>query len=75
MVAKLVGRALKDTAFSIDRLFVWAIAIYGLIGMVSMAVYAYQNKSIPAQIQSATMFCIGCLAARIEGWGKNGSEN
>lgn len=59
-------RNLSDTPFSIDRLFVWSIAIYGLIGVVTMAVLSYQDKRIPPQIQSATMFCIGCLAARIE---------
>lgn len=66
MMVMATLRNLKDTPFSIERLFVWAIAVYGLIGLVSMSVFAYQGKTIPPQIQSATMFCIGVLAARIE---------
>lgn len=61
-----MARNLKDTPFSLDRLFVWAIGIYGLIGLVTMCVLSYQGKEISPQIQSATMFCLGCLVARIE---------
>ena len=61
-----MARDLRDTPFSIDRLFVWAVAIYGLIGLITIAVMSYQHKTIPPQLQSATMFCIGALVARIE---------
>lgn len=59
-------RDLKDTAFSLDRLFVWAVSIFGLIGMVTMAALAIQGRTIAPQIQSATMVCIGALIGRIE---------
>jgi hypothetical protein len=57
---------LKDTPFSIDRLFVWAIGITLLFGMLGMVVIGYQGRAIPPQIQSAVMFCLGVFAARIE---------
>lgn len=63
---RLFGRDLSDTPFSIDRLFVWAVAVFGLIGMVTMAILAIQGKTIAPQIQSATMVCIGALIGRIE---------
>lgn len=63
---KAMAKNLRDTPFSIDRLFVWAIGIFGLIGMVGMISLALMGKPIPPQIQSATMFCIGAIAARIE---------
>lgn len=59
-------RNLKDTPFSLDRLFVWAVSIFGLIGMVTMAILAIRGKTIAPQIQSATMVCIGALIGRIE---------
>lgn len=62
----LVGRNLEDSAFSIDRLFVWGIGIVMLIGMVGMVIIGYQGREIPPQIQSAVMFCLGVFAARIE---------
>lgn len=62
----LFGRNMADSAFSIDRLFVWAVAIFGLIGMITMAILAIQGKTIAPQIQSATMVCIGALIGRIE---------
>lgn len=65
-MGKIMGRDMKDTAFSIDRLFVWAVGIYGLIGVIMIAVLAYQGKTIAAQLQSLTMFCVGCIAGRIE---------
>lgn len=61
-----MAKDLRDTPFSVDRLFVWAVGVVMLIGMSTMATLAIQRKSIPPQIQSATMFCIGCFAARIE---------
>lgn len=62
-------RSLTDTPFSIDRLFVWATSIFGLIGLLGMIIIGYQGREIPPQIQSATMFCIGAIVARIEkGW-------
>lgn len=57
---------LKDTPFSIDRLFVWAIGVVMLVGMLGMVVIGYQGREIPPQIQSAVMFCLGVFAARIE---------
>lgn len=66
MSPRKIYRNLKDTPFSIDRLFIWAISIVGLIGMMGMIVIGYQGRPIPPQIQSATMFCIGAIAARIE---------
>lgn len=66
MSPRAVYRNLKDTPFSIDRLFVWAVSIIGLIGMVGMLLIGYQGRTIPPQIQSATMVCIGALIGRIE---------
>lgn len=66
MTAKELYRNLKDTAFSIDRLFVWAIGVVMLVGMTGMVIIGYQGREIPPQIQSATMFCLGVFAARIE---------
>lgn len=63
---KLVGRDMKDSAFSVERLLIWAVGVVMLIGMSTMATLAIQRKTIPPQIQSATMFCIGAFAARIE---------
>lgn len=69
---RLFGRDLSDTAFSIERLFIWAIGIYGLIGMLAIAaisiigVVQHREITIPPQLQSATMFSIGAIAARIE---------
>lgn len=63
---KLVGRDLSDTAFSVDRLFVWGVGIVMLVGMAGMVWIWLQGKTIPPQIQSATMFCLGVFAARIE---------
>lgn len=57
---------LTDSPFSIDRLFVWAISVTLLIGMVGMIIIGYQDREIPPQIQSAVMFCLGVCAARIE---------
>lgn len=59
-------RNLIDTPFSIERLFVWAIGIYGLIGVITLCVLTYQGKEIAPQVQSLTMFCLGAFAARIE---------
>lgn len=61
-----MARSLKDTPFSIDRLFVWTIGIIGLIGMVGMVTLALMGRTIPPQIQSATMFCLGVAAAGIK---------
>lgn len=57
---------LVDTAFSIDRLFVWAIGVVMLIGMTGMVIIGYQGRPIPPQIQSATMVCIGAFIGRIQ---------
>lgn len=65
-MVKLLNRNLKDTPFSIDRLFVWGIAVVMLTGMIGMVIIGYQGKPIPPQIQSATMFALGVFAARIE---------
>ena len=62
----ILKRNLADTPFSIDRLFVWAISFFGLVGMLGMVIIGYQGREIPPQIQSATMFCIGAITARIE---------
>lgn len=61
-----MSKDLKDTPFSVDRLFVWALGIIMLIGMTTMALLAYQRKPIAPQIQSATMITIGAFIARIE---------
>lgn len=61
-----VGQSLKDTAFSVDRMFVWGVGIIMLIGMIAMAILALQGKPIPPQIQSPVMICIGAFIARIE---------
>lgn len=68
---KLV-RDLKDTPFSIDRLFVWGIGIVMLVGMVGMVMIAYQGRAIPPQLQSAVMICVGVFAGRIEKGASNG---
>lgn len=65
-MTKLIGKDLKDSAFSIGRLLIWAVGIYGLIGVVTMAVLAYQGKTIAPQVQSSTMVCIGAIIGRIE---------
>lgn len=65
-MGKGLYRNLKDSPFSIDRLFVWAVGVISLIGMVTLAVLSYQGKTIAPQVQSATMVCIGALVARIE---------
>lgn len=57
---------LKDTAFSIDRLFVWALGIVMLVGMGGMVAIGLNGKPIPPQIQSAVMFAMGAFAGRIE---------
>ena len=56
---------LKDTPFSIDRLFVWALAITLLVAMIGMVVLAYQGREIPPQIQSVVMFILGVFARSI----------
>lgn len=66
IIGYAMPKNLKDTPFSINRLFVWAIGVYGLIGIITMALLAIQGKTIPPQIQSVTMFCAGALVARIE---------
>lgn len=63
---KLSNASLKDTPFSIERLFVWAIGIVMLVGMTGMVIIGYQGREIPPQIQSVVMFCIGAFTARIE---------
>ena len=65
-IIELMSKNLKDTAFAIERLFVWAVGVYGLIGVISIAILAIFSKPIPPQLQSLTMFCIGALVARIE---------
>lgn len=59
-------RDLRDTPFAINRLFVWAIGIVMLLGMIGMITVSIQGKPIPPQLQSAVMFCIGAFVARIE---------
>lgn len=59
-------RNLTDTPFSIERLFVWAIGVVTLIGMVGMIVIGYQGKEIPPQVQSAVMFCLGVIASSLK---------
>jgi hypothetical protein len=66
MTTKKIIRDLRDTPFSLPRLFVWAVSIYGLIGVTTMSWLAIQEKPISPQIQSLTMFCVGALVARIE---------
>lgn len=58
--------SLKDTPFSIDRLFVWTVGLTGFVGLVGMVVMGILGVEIPPQVQSATMFCLGVVAARIE---------
>jgi hypothetical protein len=65
-IMKRLLKDLADTPFSIDRLFVWAIGIVMLTGMVGMVILALEGRTIPPQIQSATMICIGAFIARIE---------
>lgn len=65
-MAKLFGRDLSNTAFSVDRLFIWAVGVVLIIGMITMAILAVQGKTIAPQIQSAVMICLGCFIARIE---------
>lgn len=62
----VMSRNLKDTPFALERLFVWAVGVYGLIGVFTIAVLSVLQKTIPPQLQSLTMFCIGALVARIE---------
>lgn len=62
----LPHRNLEDTPFSLTRLPIWAIGIVMLIGMLGMVVIGYQGKTIPPQIQSAVMVCIGAFVGRIE---------
>lgn len=66
MPKKFFGRDVSDTAFSIDRLFVWAVGIYGLIGVLAMAWQDIGDKTIAPQVQSLTMICVGVIAGRIE---------
>ena len=63
---KWFGRDLSNTAFSTDRLFIWGVGIVMLVGMTGMVWIGLHGKTIPPQIQSATMFCLGVFAARIE---------
>lgn len=65
-IIDFMPKNLKDTPFSIDRLFVWAVSIFGLIGLVTMCIQALRGQTIAPQIQSATMVCIGALIGRIE---------
>lgn len=65
-MSKLVGRDLSNTAFSADRLFIWGVGIVMLVGMVGMVVIGYQGRTIPPQIQSATMVALGAFIGRIE---------
>lgn len=57
---------LQDTPFSIERLFVWAIGAYIIIGGLGMIVLAILNKPIPMQLATTTAVSIGAFAARIE---------
>lgn len=59
-------RDLSDTPFAIERLFVWALGFTLFAGMIGMVAIGYQGREIPSQIQSAVMFCLGVVAARIE---------
>lgn len=59
-------RDLRDSPFSIERLFVWAIAFYGLTGMIGMIVLALSDKQIPDQLMTTTAVCVGILGGRIE---------
>lgn len=43
-----------------------------LVGMTGMVLIAYEGKTIPPQLQSAVMFCIGAFTARIEKGINNG---
>lgn len=57
---------LQDTPFSTERLFVWGIGLVMIIGMIGMIVIGYEGRTIPPQLQSAVMICIGAFVARIE---------
>lgn len=60
------GTPLEDTAFSVERLLIWALGVVMLVGMIGMVLIGYQGRDIPSQIQSAVMFCLGVFAARIK---------
>lgn len=63
---KKAYRDLVDTPFSIERLFVWTIGVMLIITTATMAVMAYQGKTIPPQLQSPIMIGLGAFVARIE---------
>lgn len=66
MSPRKIIRNLADTPFSADRLFIWTVGIIAFSGMVGMIVMGILRIPIPLQVQSATMFCLGVAAARIE---------
>lgn len=55
---------LKDTPFSIDRLYVWAVGIALVYSVVVIGIISYQNKDISRPLQSIAMYCLGSATSR-----------
>lgn len=65
-------RDLKDTPFAIERLFVWALGAYMIIGGLGMVVLALLGKDIPTQLMTTTAVVVGIFGGRVER--KNGKD-
>lgn len=60
-----VMRNLKDTPFSIDRLFVWAVGACLVISVIGIAALSVLQIQIPPQIQSIAMVSLGSFVTMI----------
>lgn len=63
---EFLKKNLKNTPFATDRLLIWAIGVYGLIGMVTIAILALRGQEAPDQLQSSTMFILGVIATLVK---------
>lgn len=59
-------RNLADTPFSESRLFIWALGIYMILGILGMIFGMIFNKNIPPQLMTTTAVVVGIFGGRVE---------
>lgn len=67
MKQKLFGRNLEDTAFSVDRLVIWAVGITLVTSVFGIVGLAFMDKEIPRPLQSVATFSLGSFVTMITG--------
>lgn len=73
-VMNAIVRDLKDTPYSIQRLYVWAVGICLILSVIGVIVLSIMGKEIPRPLQSIATFSLGAFVGVIQKEERKSSE-